>query len=417
MIGFSWVAELIRDSLRNLIRHKVRSILTLLGVVFGVASVITMLAIGEGAQRTVLQEIQGLGLRNIIIDSIKPSDATTQRQQSKKQGWRILQFGITHKDVAQMSAGQPGLRLTAAQKVNKKVYLRSRRLDVDAMGVNEGYAALFDLQPIEGIPLTAAHNLHRKKVAVITPPVVKELNAVGGPLGHHIRIGGRLFKIIGVVSQPPRHTTGLVFIPRQTAQSVFGTTSIKREAGRMEFTRTEIGQLLVQAETEDEVPAVADYLKRTLETNHEINDYELTVPLDILRSKQKTQRVFNLVLIAIATISLIVGGIGIMNIMLAIVIERIPEIGIRRAVGACESDIFLQFLVETLTLAILGGILGCLLGIAMVPLAAHLTGWQGIITAKAIIMALIVSGCVGVLFGIAPALRAARLNPVEALRF
>ena len=143
----------------------------------------------------------------------------------------------------------------------------------------------------------------------------------------------------------------------------------------------------------------------------------MTVPLDILKSKQRTQRILNLVLITIASISLLVGGIGIMNIMLAIVVERIPEIGIRRAIGARRIDVFLQFLSETMTLSVLGGIVGCTLGFLMVPIASRWTGWTGIITPTAVLMSLAVSLAVGLVFGTAPAMRASRLHPVEALRY
>ena len=178
----------------------------------------------------------------------------------------------------------------------------------------------------------------------------------------------------------------------------------------------EVGQVVLRAEDEEDVPRIAQVVKRTLEANHDNLDYEAVVPLDILRSKQRTQRVFNFVLITIAAISLLVGGIGIMNIMLAVVMERIREIGIRRAVGAGQRDIFLQVLTETVTLSGLGGILGCVLGVCAVPVASGWTGWPGIITPYAIILALFVSFVVGLVFGTAPAMRAARLSPVDALR-
>ena len=185
----------------------------------------------------------------------------------------------------------------------------------------------------------------------------------------------------------------------------------------MEFTRSDLGQIILRVASEDQVPAAATLVRRNLEMNHPQGDFKLTVPLEILSTKQRTQRILNLVLIAIAAISLVVGGIGIMNIMLAVVTERIPEIGIRRAIGATREDILYQFLAETVTLSSIGGVLGCLCGFILVPLASKFTGWPGVITPGAVIASLAVSWLVGLVFGMAPAIRASRMDPVEALRY
>jgi putative ABC transport system permease protein len=191
---------------------------------------------------------------------------------------------------------------------------------------------------------------------------------------------------------------------------------VKREAGSVEFSDVEIGQIVARAPEEDAVPGFAAAVKRTLAASHPDLDYRMTVPLEILQTKQRTQRILNLVLIAIAAISLLIGGIGIMNIMLAVVTERIPEIGLRRAVGASQRDIRRQFLTETVTLSTVGGLLGCLVGLISVPLASRWTGWPGVITPWAVLLSLAVSWCVGLVFGLAPALRASRMDPVDALR-
>ncbi len=412
-IVFEWTFELVRDSYRNLVRHRVRSLLTLLGVIFGVASVITMLAIGEGAQQTVLREISGLGLNNIIVDSVKPADAVIDADESV----HVLRFGVTDRDVAQLRAVLPDAVLHLVQYVDEKVHWRGRRLDVKTRGVDRDYFTCFACRLLEGHGLADAHGKHAMNVAVLNREAAAQLARPGGALGARLKVGRITFRVIGVLDIATRESGGLVLIPHGAAERRYGRMVVKQEAGRYEFTRNEVGRLIVHTVREDDVPQVAAVVQRTLQANHKVQDYAMIVPLDILRSKQRTQRIFNLVLIAIASISLLVGGIGIMNIMLAIVMERIREIGIRRAVGAGRRDIFIQFLAETLTLSSAGGLIGFLLGMAMVPLAGRWTGWPGVIPGYAIFLSLAVSWLVGVVFGTAPALRAARLDPVVALRY
>ena len=409
-----FLSELIRDSLRNLVRHKIRSTLTLLGVVFGIASVITMLAVGEGAQRTVLQEIKALGLKNIIIDSVKPPDIDSGRStQARRQ---MLQFGVTEKDARQMAAIGSGLKVSIAHRVDRKVYDGRTRINADVLGVAPGYFRLFGSKLLQGVPLSEIHEMRSHTVALVTPSVAQSLAGIGGPIGRTLKIGPKYFRVIGVIRVPGQGAEGSIFLPYSTARNLFGTSTIKSEAGRYEFTKTEIGRVVVHVDDEDAVPGLARAVRRTLDRNHRLDDFKMMVPLDVLRSKQRTQRVFNLVLITIAAISLIVGGIGIMNIMLAIVMERIREIGVRRAIGARKRDIFLQFLAETVTLSSMGGVLGVLAGVLMLPVASAWTGWEGVITPWAVISALVVSWTVGVVFGTAPAIRAAQLDPVDALR-
>ncbi len=411
-----WLLELFRDSLRNLVRHKLRSALTLLGVIFGVASVITMLAIGEGAQRTVLSEIEGLGLKNIIVESVKPPDVSSSTENSSS-GQGLLRYGVTHRDVTQIRGALPDVPLTLVKDVKDKVYCGSRRLNVETRGVHPEYFDYFESSLIEGQPLSLLHERDGMPVAVLTKDAAAQMPGIGSVVGKTLKIGAKYFEVIGVMSITTRGNKAIVFVPASASASLFGDTSIKQEAGRMEFTRNEVGQVVMLAKSETAVPGVAAVVKRILSQNHRDADYQMTVPLDILKSRQRTQQIFNFVLIAIACISLLVGGIGIMNIMLAIVVERIREIGIRRAIGARRFDIFMQFLSEALTMSVLGGILGCMLGIGMCPVATAWTGWPAIINLRAILLSFAVSFSVGVIFGTAPALHAARLDPVEALRY
>ena len=406
--------ELFHDSLRNLIRHKVRSCLTLLGVVFGIAAVITMMAVGEGAQRTVLEEIGSLGLRNIIIDSVKPSDVEAS-EDGASSGWRLLQFGLTENDASRIET-LDAARVNRALRVDKKSYAAGKRIGLTVMGARPSYFDDLKTRLIRGRLITALDEITANPIVVITPAASAAIGGFGGALSQTLKIGNRYFDVVGVAEVPTLKGTAAAFMPYATAYAYFGTTTMKAEAGRYEFTRTEVGQLLIHADREDDIEALAAAVSRTLAIDHRTADFKMTVPLALLKSKQRTQRVFNLVLITIACISLLVGGIGIMNIMLTTVMERIREIGIRRAVGASRRDIFLQFLAETLTLSSLGGVFGVVLGLAMVPATSQWTKWPGIVTPSSVILSLLVASCVGLVFGTAPAIRASRLNPVDALR-
>lgn len=411
----SWTLDLVREALRNLRRHKMRTMLTLLGVLIGVSAVITLLGIGEGAQRTVLRDIAGLGLRNLIIESTPPT-ARERPQQSQSRGPRILSYGLVRKDALQLQALQQDARVLLNHVVKEKVFHHGRRQEAQVLGVSADYFDLVDVELLRGRTLTAIDDAEGRRVALVSEPFADSLRIRVGERDPVIQIGQHFFTVVGTARIPARAGAPLVYLPYRTALASFGTTTIKREAGSVEFSRVEVGQIMMQAAREEEVPGLAKAVRRTLQLAHPQLDYQLTVPLEILEAKQRTQRVLNLVLIAIAAISLVVGGIGIMNIMLAAVTERIPEIGVRRAVGATRRDILWQFLTETVTLSTVGGAMGCLLGFVLVPLASHWTGWNGVITPGSVIISLLVSWCVGLVFGLAPAFRAARLDPVEALR-
>jgi len=412
------ISEFMASGARNLLRHKLRSTLTLLGVFFGVAAVITMQGIGEGAQRTVMQEISGLGLNNIIAESMQPTTppAATSAQ-TQRRGPRLLDFGLTRRDALQLQSMFPEADATQTHMVKARVYVDSRRIDSRTLGVRPEYFEYFDTKLLAGRLLTDLDELEGRRVAVVTENLAHLYHPEGSLARKPVRIGQIYYDVVGVARQSAQGGDALIFIPNLTARMSYGTTSIKREAGSAEFTRVEVGQIILRFDSEDKIPLYAQMVRRNLDQNHPYGDYRMVVPLEILETKQRTQRILNLVLITIAAISLIVGGIGIMNIMLAVVTERIPEIGIRRALGATKQDILYQFLAETVTLSTVGGMLGCLCGFIVVPLASKFTGWPGVITPGAVIISLAVSWLVGLIFGMAPAIRAARMDPVEALRY
>ena len=409
--------EFIGSGVSNLLRHKLRSLLTLLGVFFGVAAVITMLGIGEGAQRSVMKEISGLGLNNIIAESVQPTQPQNQASSTGRRGPRMLNYGLTDRDLDQLRAGFPEADITKAHAVRSRVYQDSRRIDAKVLGVTPDYFRYFQTELVTGRLPADLDEEEARRVVVVSENLAHLYQPHNTFARKPVRIGNAFFDVVGVVRQAAQGGQSFMLMPYRTARLTYGTTHMRRDAGSMEFTRTDIGQIVMRFSGEEMIPQVARVVASTLSRNHPEGDFRLIVPLEILEAKQRTQRILNLVLITIAAISLLVGGIGIMNIMLAVVTERIPEIGIRRALGATRRDILVQFLAETVTLSTIGGMLGCLCGFAAVPLASRFMGWQGVITPGAVIISLAVSWLVGLVFGMAPASRAARMDVVEALRY
>jgi putative ABC transport system permease protein len=406
----------LKEGLHAILRHKLRSALTLLGVVFGIAAVITMLGIGTGAQRTVLSEISGMGLRNILVESAKPEirkrvSSTTRSHRSR------LNYGLTFRDADQVERSLPaGCLVERVHQAGQPVTLLGKKSSAVVLGVSPEWFEVMMARRLDGVLLgdLQAQGVH--PVAVVNPAFLEANPLPDGGLGRMVRIGSSYLEICGVAEIPAYASRPHVFLPYETARQILGGVQANFEAGSTEFTYTELGRMVVQVADEEMVAGVSEMIREQLTRTHPDGDFAITVPLELLRSKMRTQRVLNLVLVSIAAISLLVGGIGIMNIMLASVSERVPEIGIRRAVGARRADIVAQFLFETATLTLLGGVIGVALGYAAVPLAGAFMGWQGIITPSAVFLSLGVALATGLLFGIAPAVRAARLDPAEALR-
>lgn len=409
----TWILQLVRDSLRDIVRHKLRSVLALLGIVFGIAAVITILGIGEGAQRTVLKEMSVMGLRNIIVESVKPNENTGPRA---RRGITRQDYGVTFKDFKQIQGGlPPGSEVYAARHIPQRLSFGATKLEPPILGVPPEYFELFNATTLHGTAHNHVHEAGRHMVIVLNRDLAEKFPTPGGPaglLGKRLKVGIQYFTVVGILDLPIHKGKSMAFIPRATADKLFSPIHYdRRQSGSREFTKVELGQIVARVPEEDHVKLAAQLIEDTLKRNHRKDDYAMTIPLQLLESKQRTQRVLNIVLVAIAFISLVVGGIGIMNIMLANVSERMGEIGIRRAIGATRKDIVLQFLVESTTLTLLGGLFGCILGILAVPLATQFTGFEGAITPTAVIVSLLVSAVVGLGFGIFPALNAAKLDP------
>lgn len=315
----------------------------------------------------------------------------------------------------------------AVHDVERWIWFKSRRLQAKVRGVLPEYLSALRLEPIIGRSLSDLDVQERRRVCMVRPRLIRESRYVGDPLELDLTVGKETYRVVGVL--PERSFKGAnqamlgiderafeVYVPFDTLVDRQGFTETVSRSGSFEASRVELHQIVCCVENEDRVIEAAKCIRSVLTRFHDKRDYEIVVPLELLESRQRTQRVFNIVMPIIAGISLLVGGIGILNIMLASVTERIREIGIRRAIGATRADITSQFLVETVTLTAIGGLLGVLLGIGGTHVLDAFTDWEPVTTPWAIGLALSISCATGIVFGIYPARRAALMNPIQALR-
>ena len=427
-LSFSRLKRTIRLGIRSLWLHRLRSFLTVLGIVFGVCSVIAMLAIGEGASYEAQEQIKNLGSQNIIVRSVKPPEE--QKVSDKGSQSYVLQYGVTYADVKRIRATIPGVTVVLpARNIRDYVWNISRRVDCDIIGTVPWYPELRNQHVASGRFFTDSDMNAKSSVCVLGAEMVPALFPMESPLGKHVRVGGDYFQVIGVMeprSQVAGNEAGAtdssksaanhMFMPLDTAKLHYGDVLMRRRSGSFEAERVQLHEVTVKVESLDDVTGTAGAIQELLQRNHKKKDYDIIVPLELLKRAERTKQIFNIVLGSIAAISLLVGGIGIMNIMLASVTERTREIGIRRALGARRQDIVSQFLVETVLLAGAGGFIGVLLGIAIPFIISRTADMRTIVTFWSPVVAFTISALVGVIFGLYPAFRAANMDPVEALR-
>ena len=414
--------------IKSLWMHKLRSFLTALGIVFGVASVISMLAIGEGASFEAQQQIKDLGSQNIILESVKPSNTTTAGEQERS---LILEYGLTYKDISQIQATVPGVDVTIpSRQVKDFLWNKSSSVDGIALGTVPWFPMMKNRDILRGRFFTDMEMDDRSPVCVLTASLSRNLFPLDEPIGKTVRMQTSYFRVVGVVEDDRaiaaaeseiegsrENSDGMeMMIPITTLEDHFGEVLFKYRSGSFEAEKVELHEVTARIEKPEQVMPAAQAIQHILELNHKDIDYKMTVPLDLLQRAERTKQIFNIVLGSIAAISLLVGGIGIMNIMLATVTERTREIGIRRALGAKKKDIIFQFLIETVILSGAGGLLGVGVGLAIPMLVTHFAEMVTIIQFWAPTLAFTISVAIGVLFGIYPAFRAADMNPVEALR-
>jgi putative ABC transport system permease protein len=407
--------------IKNLLLHKLRSFLTMLGVVFGVGSVIAMLAVGEGASKQALDQIRKLGSQNIIISSAKSIEEETQTNVRAM----MSVYGLVYEDETRIRDSFPSVKRTVPVKiVRKEGRLGQRALELRVVGTSSDWFELVKRPILAGRTITWRDMEDKSNVVVLTEAGVRKLMATRNTIGETIRLGGDYFEVIGIVQsagviggdiQTPDEEID-AYIPIQVAKERYGDIISRNVAGSRSREQVELHQLIIEVDSIDNVELTANGIEAMMKRFHKKTDYKISVPLALLRQAEATKKTFNIVLGSIAGISLLVGGIGIMNIMLASVTERTREIGIRRAIGAKKKQIIFQFLIETIVLSTTGGMIGMGIGILIPKLVTFFAGMPTVVTPWSLMLSLGISMGVGIIFGIYPAVRAANLDPIEALR-
>ncbi|MBI3403879.1 MAG: ABC transporter permease [Acidobacteria bacterium] len=354
----------LRLGLQNLLLHKLRSLLTMLGMIFGVAAVVSMLSIGAGAQQQVMAFIEQLGVRNLIVEA------------KESNNW---------------------------------------------YGVNTSYTKIAGLRIAVGRFFSAEEEDRATTVCVLGEGAKANMFGSEDALGKHIKINEQWFRVIGITGPQVSAQSDLSGVPAVDRNNLIYVplmAAIFRLEDGNSGQKDEIDGIYLQLENGADIVQTADVVRGVLNASHrEASDFSVIVPAELLAEQQRTQRIFDMVMVAIASISLLVGGIGIMNIMLASILERTREIGVRRAVGARQTDIIRQFLIEAILISFVGGLLGIGFGFGISKMIAWFAGWQTIVTITSILLAFLVSVSVGLVFGSYPAVKAARLDPVEAIRY
>jgi len=434
--------------------NKFRSLLTALGIIFGVAAVIAMMAIGNGAKKEILDQIKLVGVNNIIITpKLEKKDKQDKDQSSgdSKEGddksKKKFSPGLTLKDAESIKEIIPTAKLVSPEVTfESKIINNGISMSASLTGVSPDYFSVFNLNVIEGLMFNEEQLVNGKQVCIIGPLIKSKLFPKEDPIGKYIKCDNIWLKVIGViesknVTQSATENLGIsdynknIYAPLQTlllrykdralitASSLSSSSSDNSDESVTVTSSDEstnfnqLDKIVVQVDESTNLPTTTELLKKMLKRRHcDVDDFEIKIPELLLKQEQKTKDIFNIVLGAIASISLLVGGIGIMNIMLASVMERIREIGIRLALGATKRDVIFQFLSEATMISLSGGIVGIILGVALAKIIMKLAGILTIISPLSIIISFLVSTLVGISFGYMPARKAAMQDPVTSLR-
>ena len=447
----------IRIALESILANKLKSILTALGIIFGVAAVISMLAIGKGAQQEILDQIKMVGVNNILISPIVQEKDASQEEGEKQ--LNKFSRGLTLLDVEAIRSTIPAVkRISPEISFNSTIVLSGMRYTAKLVGVSNDYFDLYNLPLSQGVFFNDYQEEHGIQVCIIGANIRAKFFSQVDPIGQYLKFDNVWLKVIGVLEKTNVSLTGFeeqgvnvyndnVYIPiktmlmryqnralvntklasEATSVQVFGgggmhgrvvVSSSNASTSNAETNYNQLDKIVVQVSETEQLTPTTEVLSRMMLRRHSgVKDFEITVPELLLKQQQRTKDIFNIVLGAIASISLIVGGIGIMNIMFASVMERIKEIGTRMAIGAKKMDIVVQFLSEAVLISVSGGFIGVFLGIILAVLIQNIAGITTIVSFFSVVVAFGVSAAVGVIFGYSPAKRASERDPIESLRY
>lgn len=411
-----WIPDL-AFGFENLASHKLRSLLTMLGMIFGVAAVVAMLSIGAGAQQKVMAFIEQMGVRNVIVEAKEANNfQELQKVRKDSPGLTLADYQVIRKNVGDIQSGTPRKRFTPAK------FLPKPQQDSPVVyGVEPSYLEIGHLRVTEGRFFDQTDNAYAAPVCVLGAAAKDSLFGAAAAVGEYVKLNDQWCHVIGIVAPQMSAQSDVAGIRTEDMNNLI-YAPLNSVRYRLEDSQSrmkdEIDGMYLHLASTDSSATDAEVVRGILNSSHHnAGDFSVIVPAELLAQQKRTEQLFNTVMVAIASISLLVGGIGIMNIMLAAILERTREIGVRRAIGARRSDIIRQFVIEAVLISFAGGFLGLVMGFAMSRLIAWMAGWNTVVTISSILLAFLVSISVGLIFGTYPAMKAARLDPVEAIRY
>ncbi|TAE48936.1 MAG: FtsX-like permease family protein [Cytophagia bacterium] len=434
-----------------ILANKLRASLTALGIIFGVAAVIAMLAIGNGAQQEILEQIKLVGVNNIIINAVVEQKDKKEDKGNDKQAKPKTSPGLTLADVKNIREHIPNIKAVSPEvMIETQIIKDGTQRKTKLLGVESVYFDISNFKLEKGVFFNDLHLEQSASVCIIGSAIKTKFFSKEEPIGKSIKVGQHWLKIIGVleaknITASSMSNLGIrdynfdVYAPVRTVllkyvnRNLVTKASIQQAANEAQQNSEngggnnkevkvknyhQLDKIVVQITETDFLTPTSEIIARMLQRRHlNVIDYEISMPEMLLKQQQSTKQIFNWVLFAIACISLLVGGIGIMNIMLASVLERIKEIGLRLSLGAKKTDIVSQFMLEAMLISVTGGIIGIVLGVSLAIMISTIAGIPTIISASSVIISFVVSASVGLVFGIAPAQRAAKQDPITSLRY
>ncbi len=416
MSGLAGIIPELIMGMQSLLVHKLRSLLTMLGMIFGVGAVVAMLSITAGAQKEMMSYIDMLGVNNIIIEAKEAVD------RNELQSRRVISQGMSFRDFRAISENVQGIEALTPRKRFKplKVLPKVSAEPPLLIGVEPSFLEINSLKVVEGRFFNDDDNNRSAPVCVLGESAKVNLLGYDSAVGKYVKVNDTWLQVIGVLAQQATadDIEGLEVTNRNNMIISPMNTVMRRFEDNNSYLKDEIDGIYIKVKQGTDSVETASVVNAILTATHkDAGDFTITVPAGLLEQRRRTGFIFNVVMICIAGISLLVGGIGIMNIMLATVLERTREIGIRRAIGARQSDIIRQFLTEAVLISIIGGLIGIAFGFSLSQIIAAAAGWSTVVTTSSIAVAFGVSVGIGLSFGIYPAVQAARLDPIEAIRY